>query len=157
MAEPSAERIAEALAQAAKMDSAYGPLGASLGIYQLKDLYQEMRDFLSQALARWESLQAEIKAAEAYKAALETHVAELAQRHAELTTSNPPQERALGERLQAQHSQIRANEEEIARQQAALFSNRQHLSEQEAQIRALGQQVLGLQQQVQRRASMGVA
>jgi uncharacterized protein (DUF3084 family) len=156
MAEPSAERIQEALAQAAKMDSAYGPLGPSLGIYQLKDLYQEMREFLSHALSQWESLQAEITAAEAYKAALETHVAELAQRHAELASGNPPEERQAQERIQAQHTQIRTNEEELARQQAALFSNRQHISEQEEQLHALGQQLLGLQTQVQRRASMGV-
>jgi DNA repair exonuclease SbcCD ATPase subunit len=157
MAEPlAAETIQQALDQGAKMHNAYGPLGASLGILQLEPAYQEMRDFLTQALSQWESLQVEIKAAEAYKHALDSHVAAQEQRRAELDRTLPPEERALQERLEAQQRQLSTNAEALKRQEASLFQNGITLGEQEDQLKALGQQVLGLQQQASRRAAMGV-
>jgi predicted RNase H-like nuclease (RuvC/YqgF family) len=159
MAAPiSPERIREALAKADKLDHAYGEYyGPPPALAELRPVYQEVKAFLGDAWAMFEALQAHIQAGKSYEQALAIHVGELEQRAAELQSANPPEERALEEHLQAQHSEIRANNETLAQQHAALFSNRQQLSEQEEQLHAVGQQLLGFQQQVQRRAQMGVS
>jgi chromosome segregation ATPase len=99
MSDFAAESLQETLAAANKVAAAYGPLGGSLGILELKGTFEAMKASLQTMAQTLAAVDNEIQAKRAYSTALETHIAHLEERRRQLEEHTTPEERRLQGRL----------------------------------------------------------
>jgi septal ring factor EnvC (AmiA/AmiB activator) len=114
MSEMAAEGLQETLAEANKIAAAYGPLGGSLGILELRPVFERMKGALESMHRTLAAVDTEIKSKREFSAALDAHIANQERRAAELAAQSPEEERRLQGRLSAIEGQI-AQADEIRR------------------------------------------
>jgi chromosome segregation ATPase len=114
MSEIAAEGLQETLAEANKIAQAYGPLGGSLGILELRPTFERMKAALEAMHRTLGAVDQEIQAKRAYSSALDQHIATLEERRRQLEEHATPEERKLQGRL-AEIEQRIATADEIRR------------------------------------------
>jgi hypothetical protein len=99
MSEMAAEGLQETLAQANKVAAAYGPLGGSLGILELKPVFESMKASMEAMHRTLAAVDAELKSKREFSAALDAHIANQERRAAELAAQSTEEERAMQGRI----------------------------------------------------------
>jgi predicted nucleic acid-binding Zn-ribbon protein len=114
MSEIPAESLQATLARANELSRTLQPLGASLGILELKPTFETMKAAVEAMARQLVAVDAELKAKREYGAALEIDIANKEQRAQELAEHLTPEERQLQGRLAEIEGQI-AHADEIRR------------------------------------------
>jgi hypothetical protein len=114
MSEIREESLQATLARANELSKTLQPLGASLGILELKPVFEHMKASAEAMARQLVAVDAELKAKREYGAALEIDIANKEQRAQELAEHTTPEERKLQGRL-AEIEQRIATADEIRR------------------------------------------
>jgi chromosome segregation ATPase len=115
MSEIVGEGLQETLAEANKIAQAYGPLGGSLAILELKPTFERMKSSLEAMHRTLAAVDTEIQTKRQYSSALDLHLANQKRRAKELAEHLTPEERAMQGRI-AEREQHLATVQEQCRQ-----------------------------------------
>jgi chromosome segregation ATPase len=127
------------------------PEQLSRGVFTVAEDLLKLKGGIEREQSKLEAIQAEydlvhaaVQELSAREAALTIHIAELERRHEELASGIAPEERALQEKLLAQHAEIEANTRQLDSQTQRLFVLNREVRDAEELLRNYKAQYLSI-------------